>query len=103
MARTKRRRFTAEEKAAILRRHLVEGVAVSDLCDEYGLNPTVFYRWQQTLFEHAAAAFERRSDAREQHLAREVEVLTARLARKDEVIGEIMAEHVALKKSLGEV
>lgn len=103
MAKTKRRRFTAEEKASILRRHLVEGVAVSDLCDEYGLHPTVFYRWQQTLFEHASAAFERRSDAREQRLEREVERLTARLAKKDEVIGEIMAEHVALKKSLGEV
>ena len=103
MATAKRRRFTGEEKAAILRRHLVEKVPVSNLCDEYGLNPTVFYRWQQTLFEHAAAAFERRSDAREQRLKREVEALTARLARKDEVIGEIMAEHVALKKGVGAI
>jgi transposase-like protein len=103
MSTAKRRRFAAEEKAAILRRHLVEKVPVSDLCDEYGLNPALFYRWQQTLFEHASAAFERRSDAREQRLKRENEALTARLARKDEVIGEIMAEHVALKKGLGAI
>ena len=85
MARAKRRRFTGEEKAAILRRHLVEKVPVSNLCDEYGLNPTVFYRWQQTLFEHASAAFERRSDARTERLKQEHEALTARLARKDGV------------------
>ena len=98
-----RRTFTAEEKVAILRRHLIDGVAVSDLCDERGLNPTVFYNWQKVFFENATAAFERRSDARERKLEQQVETLTARLARKDEVIGEIMADHVRLKKSLGEV
>lgn len=31
-----RKHYTAEEKVAILRRHLVEGVPISDLCDERG-------------------------------------------------------------------
>ena len=97
-----RRTFTAEEKVAVLRRRLIDGVAVSDLCDERGLNPTVFYNWQKALFENATAAFERRSDARERKLEQENETLRAKLARKDEVIGEIMADHVRLKKSLGE-
>ena len=39
-----RRQYTAQEKMSILRRHLVDGVPVSDLCDELGLQPTVFYR-----------------------------------------------------------
>ena len=30
-----RRKFSAEEKAVILRRHLQDKVPVSDLCDEY--------------------------------------------------------------------
>ncbi|MFO8057313.1 MAG: transposase, partial [bacterium] len=38
----KQKRFTAEEKAKILRRHLVDRVAVSDLCEEHGISPTVF-------------------------------------------------------------
>ena len=97
-----RRTFTAEGKVAILRRHLLDGAAVSDLCDEHGLNPTVFYWWQKAFFENGAAAFERRGDARERQLEQKVEVLTAKLAHKDEVIGEIMADHVRLKKSLGE-
>ncbi len=41
--RKPRKNYTAEEKVAILKRHLVEKVPVSDLCDESGLNPTVFY------------------------------------------------------------
>ena len=100
-----RRTFTAEEKVAVLRRHLLDGVAVSDLCDEHGLNPTVFYRWQKAFFENGAAAFESRrgGNARERKLEQENEALRTKLARKDEVIGEIMADHVRLKKSLGEV
>ncbi|MCC7003079.1 MAG: hypothetical protein IT357_13060 [Gemmatimonadaceae bacterium] len=37
-----RRQCTPEEKAIILRRHLVDKVAVSDLCDEYAIQPTLF-------------------------------------------------------------
>jgi len=99
----KRRRFSAQEKVAILRRHLLDKVPVSDLCDEYRLNPNVFYRWQKVFFENGGAAFERRNDACERKLARKVETLTAKLAHKNEIIGEIMAEQLSLKKSLGEI
>ena len=99
-----RKKYSAEEKVRILKRHLVERVAVSDLCDEYGLNPNVFYRWQKEFFENGAAAFERRrngsasSSKERERVAR----LETKLAHKDEVIAEIMADHVKLKKSLGE-
>jgi len=62
-----RKHYTSEEKVAILRRHLVEGVPISDLCDELGLQPTVFYRWQKEFFENGAAAFQQR--ARPNHQA----------------------------------
>lgn len=39
-----RRHFTASQKAAIVKRHLVDGVAVSDLCDELQIQPTQFYQ-----------------------------------------------------------
>ena len=97
----KRRTFSAQEKVSILRRHLVDKVPVSNLCDEYGLNPTVFYRWQKEFFENGTAAFERRSDGRERKLEAKVAALTSKLAHKDEVIAEIMEAHVALKKLLG--
>jgi transposase-like protein len=55
----RRKHYTPEEKVVILRRHLVEGVPISDLCDESVLQPTVFYRWQKEFFENGAAASSR--------------------------------------------
>ncbi len=56
--RNERKHYTAEEKVAILRRHLLDKVPVSDLCEELGLRPTVFYRWQKEFFENGSAAFQ---------------------------------------------
>ena len=75
-----RRRFTAQEKVAILREHLVEKVPVSEVCDKHGLNPTVFYRWQKEFFENGAAAFEARqprADGKTRQLEQRVEALKA--------------------------
>ena len=35
-----RKHCTPEEKVAILRRHLLEQVPISELCDKHGLQPT---------------------------------------------------------------
>jgi len=99
----KRRNFTPEEKVALLRRHFLENAAISDLCDEAGLHPNIFYRWQKEFFEGGAAAFQRENDAKTRHLEQKVSALEAKLANKDEVIAEIMESHVQLKKSLGEI
>ena len=99
----RRRKFSPDEKVKILRQHLVEKVPVSNICDQYGLNPTVFYRWQKEFFENGTAAFERRGDGRQRKLQAKVENLQAKLADKNDVIAEIMESHVALKKSLGEI
>jgi transposase-like protein len=50
--------FSIEQKVAILRRHLVDKVPVSDLSDEYKLQPSLLYQWQRQLFENMAGAFE---------------------------------------------
>ena len=39
--RKKRYNYTPEEKVFILKRHLVEQIPISDLCDEYKLQPKV--------------------------------------------------------------
>ena len=101
MSRQSRKPYSATEKVAILRRHLVEQVPVSDLCEQYQLQPTVFYRWQKQFFENGAAAFSsRREDA--SPLEKKVAALEARMTRKNEVLAELMEEHVKLKKELGE-
>ena len=96
-----RRHFSAEDKVKALWRHLVEKVAISDLCEELGLQPTQFYRWQQTLFENGPASFERPGRPKADAEAQRIAFLESKLQRKDEVLGELMEEHVALKKKLG--
>ena len=100
-----RRHFTPQEKATIVKRHLLEGVPVSNLCDEFDLNPTLFYQWQRQLFEHAHLAFEngRKSKALDDAKDQKIERLEAKLQRKNEVMAELMEEHTQLKKDLGEL
>ena len=107
-AKRTRRTFTAEEKAVILRRHLQDKVPVSDLCDEYGIRPGVFYTWQRQLLENMASVLDskrrsRRQALRERKLERENEALREKLAKKNSVIAEISEEYVSLKKELGEL
>jgi len=97
--RKERKHYTAEEKVAILRRHLLDKVPVSDLCEELGLRPTVFYRWQKEFFENGAAAFQTKGRA-DQHAEQDrIAFLEKKIQRKDEVLAELMAEHIALKKT----
>ena len=81
----------------------MEGVPISDLCDELGLQPTVFYRWQKEFFENGAAAFQNRVRKNHQPEQERIAYLEKKIQTKDEVLAELMAEHVALKKRVGEL
>src|ERR1700728_2409126 len=98
-----RKHYTAEEKVAVLRRQLLDKVPVSDLCEEHGLQPTVLYRWQKEFFENGASAFQANERPRRQveEKQKRIEFLERKVQTKDEVLAELMAEHIALKKSLG--
>jgi transposase len=98
-----RKHYTPEEKVSARRRHLLEKDPISKLCDELGLQPTVFYRWQKEFFENGKAAFEQK--ARPNHSADQERIayLEKKIQTKDEVLAELMAEHVTLKKTLGEL
>jgi transposase len=76
---------------------------ISKLWDELGLQPTVIYRWKKEFFENGAAAFEQK--ARPNHSAdrERIAYLEKRILTKDEVLGELMAEHADLRKTLGEL
>jgi len=104
-----RRHFTGSEKVAILRRHLVDKVPVSQLCEEYHLQPTQFYGWQKTLFEQGAAVFDgprnrNGAAARGQDAAaKRIAALEEKLKNKNEVVAELLEDHVRLKKELGDL
>ena len=101
----KRQHYSAPEKVNILRLHLLEKKPVSDLCDQYGLHPTVFYRWQKEFFENGAAAFDNAGKRRKfvpEAKDRKIAALEEKLQQKNEVLAEVMQEYVTLKKALGE-
>jgi transposase len=97
----KRRHLNADQKVAILKRYLVEKSPISDLCDEYGVQPSQVYQWQKVLFENGAAAFERTARRGEDAKDRKVAALEGRLQQKNEVIAELMEENIRAKKAIG--
>ena len=91
-----RRHFTPDEKATILRRHLVEKVPISTLCEESTIQPSLFYLWQKQAMDNLSTALqEARPHRAEEHLVRQardrIAVLEASLARKDAVIADVSA------------
>jgi transposase-like protein len=77
---------------------------VSELCEQYKINPSLFYQWQRTFFENGGRAFEGSGNSRtDSKLEKQVEALESRLQRKHEVLSELMEEHIRLKKDLGEL
>lgn len=95
--------LTAEQKVAILRRHLLEQVPVSQLCEEYKIDPSQFYRWQKALFENGAAALERTAKPASAPYEKKIAALEEKLARKHEVVSELMEEVIRAKKANGEL
>ncbi len=61
MSTRQRRQITGQQKVEIVKRHLVDRVPVSDLCEEYKIQPAQLYLWQKQLFENGEKAFERKS------------------------------------------
>ena len=105
MSETTRSYHTAEQKVAAVKRHLLDKVPVSQLCDELRIGVNTFYLWQKELFENGHRAFEkngRRAARAEEERQKRIDALEAKLQRKDGVIAQLMEEHVELKKNLGE-
>lgn len=99
----KRRFFSAEEKVTILREHLLDKQPLSDICDKYHIQPTMFYRWQKQFFEKGAAAFREEDNSKKNFYEKKIANLEQRLNRKNEVVAELMEESLKLKKNLGEI
>ena len=109
MDKQPRRHFTGAEKVAILKRHLVEKVPISNLCDELKLYPHQVHAWLKEFFENGQAAFEhgrnhgRKAKALEDAKDRKIQQLEAKLTRKNEVMAELMEALTEEKKRNGEL
>ena len=96
--RKKRKRWNAEDKLRIVLAGMESGTEISELCRREGINPTQYYAWKKTLMSSAARVFngeKDKPDVRQQRLETD-------LARCKDVIAEITAENLDLKKTLSD-
>lgn len=99
----KRRKYTAELKAEVLRKVLKDKKSVADICQEYGIHVTQFYTWQREAFERLERLFEAPPEEQKKVEQTEVRELKERLNAKSIFCRELLEEHAKLKKSLGEI
>jgi transposase len=100
--RKKRKHYTGEEKVAILRRHLLEKVPVSDLCEELELQPTVILPLAKRVLRERRCGLPVKDPSRTQRRA-EANRVSGEDSDQGRGVAELMAEHIALKKSRGEL
>ena len=100
---SERRHVGPQEKIAALKRHLLEGVPVSTICDGLGIAPTLFYRWQKELFENGHTLFQNGRVAKAVDNAKDekIQKLEAKLQKKNEVMAELMEALTEEKKRNG--
>ena len=93
-----RRHWSADDTIRLLRLHLIEKQAISKICVEASLSPTQFYAWQKQLFANGSAALASKRVSERNKEQERIQKLESRLRQKDEVIAELLTEHIALKK-----
>ena len=105
MSKRIRRTFQASEKLAIIRKHLIEKVPISELCDHYLIQPTQYYDWQKKLFDNGELALgvhQGKQRGQQNQYDQKIAKLEEQIVKKNEVVAELLQEHVQLKKELGE-
>jgi len=100
MSKRKRRRFKPEEKFKIVKEGVTKARSVSEICDEYGIHPNQFYKWQKEFFESALSGFKESSQGRTRVAEnREKKRMESDIKRMKDVITELASENIDLKKN----
>ena len=92
-----RKSSSSAEKMRVLRRHLIEKIPISKVCEEEKVAPSMYHRWQEQLFQNGTLALENKRLERSGE-QRQIEKLEQKIRQKDEVLAELIAEHIAQKK-----
>ena len=94
-----RKRYSAEEKSAIVLEILQDGKKVSDVAEEHGIHPNQIMLWKKQALENMAELFKtERKDITAKKEQREISELKSQIAHKDSVIAELADENMSLKK-----
>ena len=100
MSKAKRRRkWTADKKLKIVLETLQSDQKLAEICRREGISPTQVYQWRRQLSASAEAIFGRKQVSGED---RRVAELATESQRMKNVIAEITAENLDLKKTLSD-
>ena len=95
----RRRRWTADQKLKIVLETLQSERNLSEICRREGLSPTQVYQWRKQLLGAAEAVFGRKQGSGED---RRIAKLATEHQRMKNVVAEITAENLDLKKTLSD-
>ena len=90
----KRKQWSAAEKLRIVLAGMQADTKVSELCRREGITAPQYYQWRDRLLNSAATVFDRKSNGP----AAAEDPADAELRRMKDVIAEITAENLELKK-----
>ncbi len=92
-----RRQFLAEVKLQAIQEARQGRMPVSQVCEKYGIRPSQFYQWEKMAEQAVLDAFRHQRRGRRKRRLNE-EQLVAEIERLREVIAELSAENLQLKK-----
>jgi transposase len=92
----KRKQWSSAEKLRIVLAGLQADTKVSELCRREGITATQYYQWRDRLLNSSGAVFDRKSSGP----AASEDPVEVELRRLKDVIAEITAENLELKKTL---
>jgi transposase-like protein len=96
----KRQRYTAEEKMKIIREVIEDGKSISHTAEKYRVHPNNIMKWRKQLIESGTQTFQiKRADISSKAEERKINFLEEKIRHKDEVIAELAAELLELKKN----
>jgi len=97
----KRRQFTAQQKVEAVKEHLVNKVAVSDICDKYGIATGHYYKWQADFFTNGERAFVKENNKEVKAVGTKLEKLESDMVKRNEAIALLLEDNIKLKKQHG--
>lgn len=94
-----RRKWTPKQKLEIVLEGLQSDTRLAEICRREGLAPNMVYKWRQQLMGSAEAVFARKKPDGEDP---RIEKMDRETRRMKDVIAEITAENLVLKKTLSD-
>lgn len=97
----KKKRWTVEEKARVVRRYLKDHVGLADLAEETGTSPGLILQWAKQALEGLEQTFSRETHRQRKVLHREILEKEDRIRKLESVVSELSTENLTLKKKPG--